>query len=66
MRWPNDVLIGNRKLAGLLIDQFAPELAVAGIGVNLRNSPKRAMPASKTRRRGSPTCSPTALAGNPH
>ena len=40
MRWPNDVLVGNRKLAGLLIDRFTPELAVAGIGVNVRNEPE--------------------------
>lgn len=40
LRWPNDVMIGERKLAGLLIDQFQPELAVAGIGVNVRNHPE--------------------------
>lgn len=40
MRWPNDVLVNDRKLAGLLIDQFAPELAVAGIGINVSNQPE--------------------------
>lgn len=40
MRWPNDVLVANRKLAGLLIDQFNPALAVAGIGINVRNQPE--------------------------
>lgn len=40
MRWPNDLLIGNRKLAGLLIDQFQPGLAVVGIGINVRNQPE--------------------------
>jgi BirA family biotin operon repressor/biotin-[acetyl-CoA-carboxylase] ligase len=39
MRWPNDILVGDRKLAGLLIDQFAPGLAVAGIGLNVTNRP---------------------------
>ena len=40
LRWPNDILVGDRKLAGLLIEQFAPGLAVAGIGVNVRNQPE--------------------------
>lgn len=40
MRWPNDILVGDRKLAGLLIDQFQPGLAVVGIGVNVRNHPE--------------------------
>lgn len=40
MRWPNDVLVGKRKLAGLLIDQFQPRLAVVGIGINVRNQPE--------------------------
>ena len=40
MRWPNDVLIDDRKLAGLLLDQFTPRLAVAGIGINVFNQPE--------------------------
>jgi BirA family biotin operon repressor/biotin-[acetyl-CoA-carboxylase] ligase len=40
MRWPNDVLVEDRKLAGLLIDQFRPGLAVAGIGINVGNEPE--------------------------
>lgn len=40
LRWPNDVLVQNRKLAGLLIDQFKPGLAVAGIGINVFNRPE--------------------------
>ncbi len=40
MRWPNDVLVNDRKLAGLLIDQFTPGLAVAGIGINVSNQPE--------------------------
>lgn len=40
MRWPNDLLVGNRKLAGLLIDQFQPGLAVVGIGINVKNQPQ--------------------------
>lgn len=40
LRWPNDILVGDRKLAGLLIDQFQPGLAVVGIGINVRNQPE--------------------------
>jgi BirA family biotin operon repressor/biotin-[acetyl-CoA-carboxylase] ligase len=40
MRWPNDLLVGDRKLAGLLIDQFQPGLAVVGIGINVGNQPE--------------------------
>jgi BirA family biotin operon repressor/biotin-[acetyl-CoA-carboxylase] ligase len=40
LRWPNDVLAGRRKLAGLLLDQFCPDLVVAGIGVNVSNRPE--------------------------
>ncbi len=40
LRWPNDVLVQDRKLAGLLVDQFTPGLAVVGVGVNVRNQPE--------------------------
>jgi BirA family transcriptional regulator, biotin operon repressor / biotin---[acetyl-CoA-carboxylase] ligase len=45
MRWPNDVLMQDRKLAGLLLEQFAPDRVVAGIGVNVRNQPAVSDPA---------------------
>jgi BirA family biotin operon repressor/biotin-[acetyl-CoA-carboxylase] ligase len=44
LRWPNDVLFGNRKLAGLLIDQFQRGLAVVGIGINIINQPDKGDP----------------------
>ncbi len=41
--WPNDVLIGGRKVAGILCemsaDQERVDWAVAGIGVNVRSAP---------------------------
>jgi BirA family biotin operon repressor/biotin-[acetyl-CoA-carboxylase] ligase len=40
LRWPNDVLVIDRKLAGLLIDQFSQDLAVIGIGMNVGNRPE--------------------------
>jgi BirA family biotin operon repressor/biotin-[acetyl-CoA-carboxylase] ligase len=47
MRWPNDLLVKERKLAGLLVDQFSPGLAVAGIGINVFNEPEAAEPLLK-------------------
>lgn len=40
LRWPNDLLVGDRKLAGLLIERVKPGLAVVGIGVNVTNHPE--------------------------
>lgn len=40
LRWPNDVLLARRKLAGLLVEQFRPETAVVGIGLNVFNRPE--------------------------
>lgn len=47
MRWPNDLLVGEKKLAGLLIDKFAPGLAVVGIGLNVSNNPEAQSPELK-------------------
>lgn len=44
LRWPNDILVGPRKLAGLLIEQPDPERLVVGIGVNVSNIPWQADP----------------------
>lgn len=41
LRWPNDIMSGPRKLAGLLVDQFRPGIAVIGVGVNVRNRPEQ-------------------------
>ncbi len=42
LKWPNDVLYQNRKLAGILIevqgDMLGPSAAVIGIGLNLKLS----------------------------
>lgn len=45
LRWPNDVMLLERKLAGVLIDQFKPGLAVIGIGLNVDNQPACCDPA---------------------
>ena len=40
LKWPNDVLVGYRKLAGTLVeiqgDVLGPSLAVVGVGLNCR------------------------------
>lgn len=35
IKWPNDVWLGERKLAGILIEARPPDWAVIGVGVNL-------------------------------
>ena len=35
LKWPNDVLLGNRKLSGILC-QRRGDLVIAGIGVNVK------------------------------
>ncbi|MGA2248459.1 MAG: biotin--[acetyl-CoA-carboxylase] ligase [Verrucomicrobiota bacterium] len=45
LRWPNDVMANERKLAGLLVDTFQPQLAVIGLGINVTNHPAAQDPA---------------------
>lgn len=35
IKWPNDVLLGGRKVAGVLVEQRGPGAAIIGIGVNV-------------------------------
>src|SRR5438270_4915541 len=37
LRWPNDVLVGNRKVAGVLA-HLAETCVIAGIGINVNNT----------------------------
>jgi BirA family transcriptional regulator, biotin operon repressor / biotin---[acetyl-CoA-carboxylase] ligase len=39
VKWPNDVWLDERKLAGVLIEARPPDWAVIGIGVNVAISP---------------------------
>lgn len=43
LKWPNDVLAGTAKLAGILIEQ-AHEAALVGIGVNVAHAPDAPYP----------------------
>lgn len=41
LKWPNDVLIGDRKVCGILVEQHAVaqrQAVIIGIGVNVNNS----------------------------
>ncbi|WP_296680850.1 biotin--[acetyl-CoA-carboxylase] ligase [Novosphingobium sp.] len=38
LKWPNDVLVGNAKLAGILLEMVGGSV-IAGIGVNLKAAP---------------------------
>lgn len=39
LRWPNDVLIGQRKICGILMEKFHTDRVVVGIGLNVSNNP---------------------------
>lgn len=39
LRWPNDLMVGTKKLGGILLEQSLPELCVVGIGLNITNHP---------------------------
>jgi BirA family biotin operon repressor/biotin-[acetyl-CoA-carboxylase] ligase len=39
LRWPNDLMVGDRKLAGLLIESGEPHTLCIGLGLNVSNRP---------------------------
>lgn len=39
LRWPNDVLVGGRKICGILMEKFHSDRVVVGIGLNVNNDP---------------------------
>jgi BirA family biotin operon repressor/biotin-[acetyl-CoA-carboxylase] ligase len=38
LRWPNDVMLNERKLAGIMVQSADPGVLIAGIGVNVNHS----------------------------
>jgi BirA family biotin operon repressor/biotin-[acetyl-CoA-carboxylase] ligase len=39
LRWPNDLMIGDRKVGGILVSQGGPDTVCVGLGMNVRNRP---------------------------
>lgn len=48
LRWPNDLMIGSRKVGGILVEQGRADTLVVGVGLNVFNRPWRADPALRT------------------
>ncbi|MDR1925866.1 MAG: biotin--[acetyl-CoA-carboxylase] ligase [Planctomycetaceae bacterium] len=47
LKYPNDVYVNNKKIAGILIESPTPKTAVIGIGANINNPAKEAPPEIK-------------------
>jgi BirA family biotin operon repressor/biotin-[acetyl-CoA-carboxylase] ligase len=39
LRWPNDLMIGDRKAGGILVSQGRPDTLCVGLGLNVTNRP---------------------------
>jgi BirA family transcriptional regulator, biotin operon repressor / biotin---[acetyl-CoA-carboxylase] ligase len=39
LRWPNDLMIGKKKLGGILLEQSSAESCIVGVGINITNDP---------------------------
>lgn len=39
LRWPNDLMIGDRKVGGILVTQGKADTLCVGLGLNVRNRP---------------------------
>ena len=65
LKWPNDVLVAGRKLAGVLAETSTEERAtVIGTGVNLISHPDgTSLPATDLAREGGPAITPADLLG---
>jgi BirA family biotin operon repressor/biotin-[acetyl-CoA-carboxylase] ligase len=51
LRWPNDLLLGPRKVGGILVEAKSPAAVVVGIGINVHQRefpPHLATPATST------------------
>lgn len=44
LRWPNDLMVGDRKIAGLLVERISGPRAVIGVGINITNDPENDHP----------------------
>ncbi len=41
LRWPNDLMVDDKKLGGILAERPAPDRVVVGLGINVLNDPER-------------------------
>ncbi len=48
LKWPNDVLVGGKKICGILCESLSPSDAVVGIGINLSQSADQLPPVPST------------------
>jgi BirA family biotin operon repressor/biotin-[acetyl-CoA-carboxylase] ligase len=44
LKWPNDVLVDGRKIAGILVEVVGPGVVVVGVGLNVSNQPAELPP----------------------
>lgn len=44
LRWPNDLMVGARKVGGILVEQGGPATLLVGVGLNVSNRPWQADP----------------------
>ncbi len=49
LHWPNDVFVGDRKLAGVLVEALSDGRLIIGVGVNVNNSSVDAPPQLRAR-----------------
>ena len=40
IKWPNDVLVNDKKISGMLLEKAENDFMIIGIGVNIKHSPK--------------------------
>jgi len=52
LKWPNDVLLNDRKLAGILLEHPAGSAVILGVGVNVSQSPAQLPEAATSLRVG--------------
>jgi len=45
LRWPNDLMVGARKVGGILVEQAGKDTLLVGLGLNVSNQPWLADPA---------------------
>lgn len=39
LRWPNDLMVEERKVGGILVEQGGPDTLLVGVGLNVNNQP---------------------------